>query len=52
VKLTDRISVIRLLYSMKLMELTGGGDGTEDHGRGSDESEQFGEHCQNLDLGS
>ena len=36
------ISVIWLLY---LTKLTGGGDGAEDHGGGSDESEQFGKHC-------
>lgn len=52
VKLDTKRSASSDLYLTKLTELTGGGDGAEDHGGGSDEGKQFGKHCKILDLES
>lgn len=41
---TQRYKRISFMWFLYLTELTGGGDGSEDHGGGSDESEQFGKH--------
>lgn len=41
-----------ILYLTKLIKLTGGGDGVEDHGGGSNEGKKFRKHCKKLDLES
>ena len=40
-----------ILYLTKLIKLTGGGDGVEDHGGGSDEGKKFRKHCKKIGFG-